>query len=407
MEAVQTSSLGKARTALIMIGCTLTTIAMMGDTAVITAGSEIFQHYAGTNPLVLNFILSGPALIQVFMGPVTGKLLNFISPKTTLLIGFGAFGIGGIFGAMIDNVFYVAAMRAVAGIGMGMVNVSSLTLISDLFDDEARRGTMIGFWNAGMSIIGAAVGIIAGNLVLQGWSAVYAIYWISVPIFLYCLFVIPRLKHSEDRSESESLNGNQLVVKTPWKTVALALASYFVAGALFCIMFYFVSIYVSETAIGDGATSGLLASVISIGTLAGCLVFGPIYKKGKRWVPTMIYAMLVIGYALLFFVHNVAAAAIACFVLGGVNAFNMNHYQTSLSIIAAPKNKSLIIGLAAMILGGSMFLSTYIATLFEMVIEAEMITETFPIIIGISILGLAAAIGVAMHNKNAGQLREA
>ena len=57
------------------------------------------------------------------MGPITGKLLDHVTPKVTLLIGFGAFGIGGILGAVVDNVFYVAAMRAVAGIGMGMVNV--------------------------------------------------------------------------------------------------------------------------------------------------------------------------------------------------------------------------------------------------------------------------------------------
>ena len=377
---------------------------MMGDTAVITAGNDIFKNFYEANPLILNFILSGPALIQVVMGPITGKLLNYLTPKTTLLIGFGAFGIGGILGAAVNDVAYVAAMRAVAGVGMGMVNVSSLTLISELFKDEAKRGTMIGIWNAGMSIIGAVISFWAGMLVMQGWEAVFHVYWVAIPVWIFVFFAVPSVGSysvcSGDANaeiDSSSMQGEA----TPWKTIVLSLVAYFISMALFCIMYYCTSIYVAETGIGDGGTAGLLTASISLGTLVGCLMFGPLYKAAKRWVPSMFWALLILGYAALFAWQNVDVSVAACGVLGIVNAFIMNHYQTRLSVISSLKQRSFVIGLAAMVLGLSMFLSTYLITLLQAMAHTSSFVGIMPIVMACSAIGLFASLGVALRRKNA------
>ena len=405
MGAQSVAQHSRAKLVLAMVACTLCTWAMMGDTAVITAGNDIFENFREADPLVLNFILSGPALIQVIMGPITGKLLNHVTPKVTLLIGFGAFGIGGILGAVVDNVFYVAAMRAVAGIGMGMVNVSSLTLISELFESEAQRGTMIGLWNAGMSIIGAVISFWAGMLVLQGWEAVFRVYWVAIPIWIFVMLVVPNVgkrpsegapASPEDGTCDAAVSADQSAV-TPWKTVVLSLVAYFVSMALFCVMYYCTSIYVAETGLGDGSVAGLLTASISLGTLAGCLVFGPFYKVAKRWVPTVFWVLLIAGYLALYFCHVVAVAVAACAVLGVVNAFVMNHYQTRLSVLPALRQRSFVIGLAAMVLGLSMFLSTYLVTFLQAVTGVSSFVGIMPTILALGVVGLLASLVVALR----------
>ena len=100
---------------------------------------------------VLNFILSDPALIGIFVAPIVGKLMAIMRKKTLLIIGVVIFTIGAVFGIAIENAVYMAVMRAIVGVAVGIVAPVCMAIMADIFHDEKQLGSMIGIWNAGMS----------------------------------------------------------------------------------------------------------------------------------------------------------------------------------------------------------------------------------------------------------------
>ena len=92
-----------------------------------------------------------------------------------------------------------------------------------------------------------------------------------------------------------------------------------------------------------------------------------------------------------------AVAVAACAVLGVVNAFVMNHYQTRLSVLPALRQRSFVIGLAAMVLGLSMFLSTYLVTFLQAVTGVSSFVGIMPTILALGVVGLLASLVVALR----------
>lgn len=182
----------------------LTNIAIMADMVLVPAFGGIYETFGESINLV-NFIVSGPALICIVASLISGKMMQYINKKSLMIIGFALFTIGSIFGAAIEMPYYMAFMRILVGIGWGFVNVTAIAFIADIFPDEKKRSTMMGAFNAAQAAVGALIGLIAGFIATASWQSVFKVYWISIPILAMIILFMPQKSMEEKNCKKKKI----------------------------------------------------------------------------------------------------------------------------------------------------------------------------------------------------------
>lgn len=373
------------RKVMIMLVLILATIVPMGDLVIIPAANAIYFHFNQVNVGVLNFILSGPALIAVFIAPFVGRGMNRIGKKRMLLIGMAFFTVGAVLGGIVENALYMAVMRGIVGIAVGIVSPTCMAIIADIFaSDEKKLGTMMGFWNAGMSLIGALVSLISGMLVAFNWRYIFSIYLIALPIILMICVFLP----GKSTNEAAADGGPLSLEPMPWKSVWTMYFSYFLGELVLCVMYYEISIYMAELNLGGSMIAGALSTVMTLGTCGACLIFGLLYARFQPFLPGLIHLLIACAYFLFAFFPSAISATIGMVLIGIGNGLIMSYYQTHLAIVVPKNQVSFALGISSSVLGVAMFFCTYFSTFLRIVTDGSIVSVCCVLFV----LSLAASI---------------
>ncbi len=117
--------------------------------------------------LLLGAFLFGVAIFQVPAGLASAKY----GPRRVSLVGIGVFGLAGVASAFAPTWPILALLRGVGGIGAAFFFAPALSLVASYYPDR-QRGPVIGLYNGGFSIGGAA-GLVLGAAIglSHGWPA--------------------------------------------------------------------------------------------------------------------------------------------------------------------------------------------------------------------------------------------
>ncbi|TDX79541.1 DHA2 family multidrug resistance protein-like MFS transporter [Neorhizobium sp. R1-B] len=120
-----------------------------------------------------------------------GTLGDRIGRRRVLLIGAAAFGVASALAAFSTSAQQLIASRALLGIAGATIAPSTLSLIVNLFKNEAERNRAIGIWGTAFAL-GGLIGPLLGGFLLQyfHWGAVFLI---NIPVMLILLVVAPIL----------------------------------------------------------------------------------------------------------------------------------------------------------------------------------------------------------------------
>ncbi|PRH82157.1 MFS transporter [Arenimonas caeni] len=120
-----------------------------------------------------------------------GTLGDRIGRRRLLMIGAAAFGAASVLAAFSTSAEMLIASRALLGVTAATLSPSTLSLIRNMFLDEAQRGFAIGVWVAAFSA-GGILGPLFGGLLLEHywWGSVFLI---AVPAMLLLLVLGPLL----------------------------------------------------------------------------------------------------------------------------------------------------------------------------------------------------------------------
>ncbi|OFV68939.1 MFS transporter [Acetobacterium wieringae] len=393
----------KIRNTMLMVTLICVTIALMGDMVIIPVAGNIFEEYANANMAVLNFILSGPALIGAFSGLIAGKLMQYLSKKKLLLVSFAIFSVGAIFGYTVHDANYMAAMRVLVGIGMGMVSVIAMAIIADVFVDEDKRSSMVGVYNGGMAAVGAALGWISGFVATLGWTTVFYIYLVAIPILVMIIFFIPADKVTVTGAvdQTQAGSGNDQI---NWLSLMALCGAFLIFNIIYCIVYYKISMIVSEKAIGDVAFVGTLSALGTIGSFIACMFFGKYYAVLKRATPILAYVLMALCFCLLYFSANPAIASVACTLLGATYGVGISYYFMHCTMIVPESQIPISISFTSFAMSIGSFLSVYVAAFIQGFMGVETITEIMPILIGILLIGAVLSAILTIKEKKAAKL---
>jgi MFS family permease len=390
---------GKIRNVLIVGTLGLCTMAAMGDMVIIPIAENLFRDFSGVNLGVLNYILSGPALIGALSALFCGKLMSYIGKKQLLVIAFILFMIGSIGGDLIHNAYYMAAMRTVVGIAFGAVGVLAVAIISDIFIDEKTRSSVMGIYNGMMAGVGALLGWVSGIVAAIEWTMVFRIYLASIPVFLMILFFIPSGKKINVAVETGPVETDE---KMPWLKLLLLDGAFFVYTTIYCIVYYQISMVVTAKALGDVSFIGMLSALGTVGSLVLSFGFGLYYNKFKRFTPFVGFIGLVLGFFLLYIAETPVIAAISNTLLGGMYGLGISYYMTACTLIVPSSQIPMAVSITTMTMSVASFLSTYVSLLLQSIMGVS-ITGIMPFLMIVLAIGAVLSFIAAIKNRKTPQ----
>ncbi|WP_312018576.1 MFS transporter [Streptomyces sp. I05A-00742] len=116
---------------------------------------------------------------------LAGSVADRAGRRRMLLLGFALFTAGSALCGLASSTGELIAFRAVQGLGGAVLAPVSLSVITHIAPDAARRARAIGAWTASFAV-GMAAGPLLGGLLVAGggWRSVF---WINVPVGIAAL----------------------------------------------------------------------------------------------------------------------------------------------------------------------------------------------------------------------------
>lgn len=388
--------MSKTKRTLCLVALMLTNLAVMNDLVVIPVISNLYGEFAEHMGLV-NYIVSGPALIIVFTSLLASFLCKKMDKKTVLIIGGVFFTVGSILGVLVVDPYYMAFMRTLVGIGAGICQVVAVSMIADVYEDENERAKATGYYNATMSFVGIAYSYLAGVLANSGaWKNAFMCYWAAIPMLIFLFLFVPSVKPDKDVQEEKGKQKESLGFRF-W---ALEI-SWFIANLLFgATVLYYVAVYVSENLLGDVAFTGMATSVKQIVGFILCLFFGSIYKVLKRHTITVSYFIAAVTLVIMVVSPSKFCAVVIATICGCCYKIVFSYmYAHGFTLVPASRIDDSV-GITTAVYGIGTFFSTYFATWLMGVMHTDRATETWMVAaVAFAVLGVVEIVLTISEKK--------
>lgn len=279
----EAKQLSKGRLFLALAALFLSSMCTLGDLVINPIVANLYEIFADDPEWLINFAVTGPALVGLPFGLLAGVLCDRMDKKWIMVIGFAIFTVSAVFGA-VDDIYLFTTLRCLAtGVGWGITNTAALAILADMFPNEDEHGKFVGWYNSAMSIMGALMAAVAGMLAVAAWQNAFFAYWISIPVLVMLIVFLPKMPPSHV-ANAES-GAKKAAAPAGWwtKLVPLTIQVFFVAICYF-VMLYMIAVYVVDAGVGDEAFIGMLASAGTIATAVASIIFGAVYKRMKNFV---------------------------------------------------------------------------------------------------------------------------
>lgn len=404
----EASQMKRWRLVLAIAALFLSSMCTMGDLVISPVVANLYEVYSTEPMWLINLGITGPALVGLPFGLLAGWLCDRVDKKWIMVAGFTVFTFSAVFGITSQDIRYFVAMRLCAtGIGWGITNTAALAILADMFSDDVKHARLVGWYNAAMSIIGAMLASVAGVFALDGWTHVFDVYLVAIPVLVMLVFFLPPCPPRADTVErveevcgesrssaaalARGLMGAQVSGGTAprwWSRLApLALQVFFVA-MLYFMIFYMVGVYVADKGLGDEAFVGMLTSVMTISTAIGSIVFGIVYKvlRNKVYWPALL--VIAIGYFVLAAAESPVVTIVVLAIIGFAWPFYFCFFYTFCTEIVPTSRAGLSTSIVASANGLAMAASSQVLT-YALDVSGGGCAQVYPIF-GCALIGILA-----------------
>lgn len=310
--------------------------------------ASIYNSFPNEKLENIQMIVTLIPLFSVITMFLCNPLSQKISMKNIGIIGLILIVLGGAFTYIFHKFIWQIYLSSILlGLGIGLINVISSTMISYYFKGEEKMKVM-GYQSIFVSIGGALFSYLSGILANITWTYSYLSFFLALIVIILCIIYLPNDKLEKIDKTKEKL---------PPRIYLLAFIS----------ILFFISINVFNTNIAlllenigyKSDTSGIVTAIYTlIGLIAG-LILNKIVKIFKTNTLTVACLLAAIGFFLIA-TKNIILIFIGSALLGFAFA-TRNPAGITFSANMVDKSKS---ALAIAIFNGAgqfgAFLSPYI-----------------------------------------------
>lgn len=289
----------------------------MAGAAIAPALGRISEHFAGESPVLVQLILSMPALFIIISTLSFGALCRRFSTRTIALIGLIGYVVTGAGAFFADGIVVLLILRALLGVCVGMIMPLSTGLLTYYFPPE-EQASLMGLSGAMNQLGGVIANLLAGLLAGISWNFAFAVYLLGLAAIVLVLRYLP----------AEHLNSSgKISVKLLGKYHGSVVALFLLMIVFFVYPTNFAVSASRLTALSPDVITVIMVSLDFVACLVG-LVFGSLMKRMPRMMKYLSPLLFACAYLLMGICPEVWALALGSAVIGVATGVGLPYLNT-------------------------------------------------------------------------------
>lgn len=326
-------------------------LTVMAGAAIAPALGIIRDHFAGAPDMLVQLIVSLPALLIILANLAFPRICALMKTRTLALTGLVLYIVAGAGCFFCDNIYILLAMRAVLGVSVGMIMPLSTGLLAYYFPPE-KQASLMGL-SAAMNQMGGVIAtLLAGMLANICWNYAFLVYLLGlIAVVLVALFL-----------PNERLSGGSTPSLRMLKKFHPSVVGMFLVMLLFFIYPTRFAICAHEcTSLPNNAITLIMVGLDVVAFIIG-LMFGSMMKHFRHGMKYIAPIGFIIGYILLSMGTRLPLLIAGSAFIGIANGIGVPYLNTIASMKAGREAASTVMPLLSAALYLGQFLSPIIVT---------------------------------------------
>ena len=324
-------------------------LTVMAGAAIAPALGIISKHFTGRSPLLIQLIVSLPALFIILTNLVFPSFCRLMKTQSLALTGLGVYVLAGAGAFLVDNIWVLLALRALMGVSVGMIMPLSTGLLAYYFPPE-EQASLMGL-SAAMNQMGGVIAtFLAGMLAGISWNYAFLVYLLGLVAIVMVAMFLP----------NERLQGRG--------GVSLSLLKRFhpsVTGMLLVMILFFIyPTNFALTASGTLSETGVTLTMVGLDVVAFLigLCFGGLMKRFASSIKYAAPLGFTAGYICLAACGGIACLLAGSALIGIANGIGVPYLNTIGSVKAGKEAATTVMPLLSAALYTGQFVSPLIVS---------------------------------------------
>lgn len=274
---------------------------------------EIAAEFPNVSRATIELTVTIPSITMAIFVIVSKFLDSIIETRKIILVGLSLVIISTVMSLVSPSITFLLFSRALLGAGIGLFNSLAVSMIDFLYNGSLRE-KLLGYQNTFQGI-GATTGALLVSLILMAfnWRMAFLIYLISVPIFILDMMYTPNVNFKNDQAD-DAVTGK--LSNSGLKKFGY----YFIL--LFVLMVAYMTInikspsFIADSGIGNASMGSLSVVVMSVGTIFGGLMYGPLVKITRQYTLFVSVGLMFTAMYILSGASSVFSAFLRIFIIG-------------------------------------------------------------------------------------------
>lgn len=296
-------------------------LTVMAGAAMAPALGTIREHFSSSSDILIQFVVSLPALFIIITNLWFSYICRFFKTKTIAVVGLLLYVTSGSVAFFADNMVLLLILRSLLGISVGLIMPLSTGLLSFYFPPK-EQAKLMGLAGAMSQMGGVIATMLAGLLANIAWNYAFLVYLLGLIALTLVLAYLP--------NDRITASGNISI-----KSLSKFHPS--VTGMLFVMVIFFI--FPTNFAIISSQTTNLSSdeiTIIMVGLDLVAVFMGLLFGKIMNVMPKIMkyFAPLLFMFGYICYAFGVSSAylIVGSLLIGMANGIAIPYLNTIASI---------------------------------------------------------------------------
>ena len=329
-------------------------LTVMAGAAIAPALGIIKAHFSDASAMLVQFIVSMPALLIIVTNLLFLPLSRILRTRTIATTGLLLYVVAGAGCFFVDDIYVLLLLRAVLGISVGLVMPLSTGLLAYYFPPE-EQARLMGL-SAAMNQMGGVVAtLLAGLLATIEWNYAFLVYLLGLIALVMVWLWLPDEQLGSANKRGVPFQPRQLLKFHPS-----------VIGMLLLMMIFFIFptnfavVATRQLGLGTELITLIMVGLDVVAFFVG-MMFGGVMHRFRQSVKYFAPVFFLLGYA-AYLVPDVLMVVLGSACIGIANGVGVPYLNTIASIKGGKNSATTVMPLLSAALYLGQFVSPVIVT---------------------------------------------
>lgn len=355
-------------------------LTVMAGAAIAPALGLIKQHFAYRPAILVQLIVSMPALFIIVTNFFFSTVASHLSSRTIAISGLLLYVVAGAGCYFCADIYALMIMRGLLGVSVGLIMPLSTGLLAFYYPPE-RQAQLMGF-SAAMNQMGGVVAtLLAGLLAQVEWNYAFLVYLLGLIALVMVIIWLPDARLS---TEGKTIKLSNLVRFHPSVTgMFLLMTIFFVYPTNFAIT------APRQCEISTTSTTVIMVGLDLVAFLVG-MAFGGIMNACRRQLKYFAPLMFIAGYSCLAWADGLSLIIAGSALIGISAGLGVPYLNTIASIKGGRDSVNTVMPL----LSAALYLGQFVSPLLVMPLSGVLfdkadIAAPYKVAVALSVMFLA------------------